>query len=241
MKRFLYSIANLLTVKASSHEQKQASIHCIHLAPDGSTVASNGQVMIAVEPVSEEIKFPDVGADATPGEKGVNVMPETVELVIRNLPKGKRPEMMFAVLTKNDDGQVELTSTDMQHTLRTQGHVQRASFPEWQGVLQTAAAKGKTRICVDRRTLAGLLSTIDEACGGSKDGNPVVFLEVGGEHDPMLVRAVSPLTGQRIVGVSMPIDTHGRWLSLSRWERRVLGRRLKPKVLRRRAVRRTLA
>jgi len=225
----LYSLASLTAVQAASRDPHRRAINGVHFSEDGSTIATDGMALISISPVDQKLtSFPAVGGFSEPGEDGVTLDPETVDQVLRNLPKG-RPEMCLAAMTQNSKGQVELTTTDLRQTQRVVGQRRRERFPEWKSVLREAAGKArKTRICLDRKKLMSLLATIDTACGRGADS--VVYLELGEEGDAVLLRAENRMTGQRIVAMMSPINTRGRWLRPSRWERRVLGRDAKRKV-----------
>ena len=62
-----------------------------------------------------------------------------------------------------------------------------------------------------------MLEALDKACPDPSKKN-VVFMEVGGEQDPILLRALNLGTGQQAVGLVNPIDTGGMWISEDPWE-----------------------
>ncbi len=225
----IYSKANLTVVEAASGDSSRPALNSVHFAEDGSTVAADGMAMLAVEPVNRErVPFPDLGEEADPGQGGLSLPPDIVQKAIRNLPKSSRPEMQYALMTRIRDGKAELATTDLNEEQRIAGRVRRERFPHWQGILASAAANTTSRVCVDRRRLAALLRTLDDACG-SKEPDAPVFIEIGGEKDAIIIRSVNRMTGQRVVGMLAPLATGGRWLKLSIWERLVLGRKLRKK------------
>lgn len=224
----LYSKANLTVVEAASDDTSRPAVNAVHLAGDGATVAADGIALIAVEPVNEDrVTFPDVGQGVALGENGVSLDPDTVRKAIRNLPKRSRQETQFAALTRNDN-RVELTTTDLNQEQRVSGRPRRERFPQWEGILQKAAGRTTTRVCIDRRRLAMLLRTLD-AASGKREVDAPVFLEVGGEEDAILMRTVNRSTGQRVIAMLAPLNVSGRWLLPSKWERKVLDRGPKKK------------
>ena len=63
-----------------------------------------------------------------------------------------------------------------------------------------------------------MLEAHDKACT-DPSGKNVVFVEVGLETDPILLRSVNLATGQHAVGIVNPIDTGGAWISEDPWEK----------------------
>ena len=62
-----------------------------------------------------------------------------------------------------------------------------------------------------------MLEAHDKACV-DPSGKNVVFMEIGGERDPMLLRSVNLATGQHAIGIVNPMDTGGRWIKEDPWE-----------------------
>jgi hypothetical protein len=185
---------------------------------------------MAVSPLDEAVggHLADLGEGAEPGEGGVTLEIDIVEQALKNIP-GSKPQSQFVGMTKNQGGKVELTSTDLRKEQRVAGRKKRDPFPDWASVLREAATNADvTRVCLDRRRLQALLKAVDDASGRA-DQEAVVYIEVGGDTDAVLLRAENRVTGQRVVGMMSPMQTRGKWLRPSAWERRVLGRGPKKK------------
>jgi hypothetical protein len=228
-ERAIYSLANLLVVNAATKDTNRTTINCVYFSEDGSTVATDGVAMIAVEPVDQDkMKFPDLGDASLPGDGGFTLDLDVVKDVIQNVPKG-RPETSFAVLTRQDGTRAELATTDLRKEKRVSGFLRRPKFPKWRLVFRGIGRVEGSRVCVSRRALIDLLQTMDAASGGGKDLTQVLFLEVGGPLDGILLRSVNRFTGQNVVGVLLPANTKGQWLKMSTWVRRLLGRGKKRK------------
>jgi hypothetical protein len=228
VKRALYSLANLLVVKVANKEKNLVRINCVHFAEDGSTVASDGSSFVVVEPVPSHVRFPELSGGAVPGEGGVSVDLEIVEEVIRNVPKGK-PEMAFAVMTRNDE-KVEFASFNLQMERRVAGAPKESRFPAWRSIIKEHSKPGSIRIALYRKRLIELLQMMDAAAGSGDSANSVVQLEISGPKDGVTLLSFNPYTRQTIAALMLPIDTSGKWLPLSKWMRRLLGRKRKKKV-----------
>ena len=225
----LLSKANLVTVKVAGTDKRDQVLHQMRVEPDGSTVASDGQAMLVVEPVSERPEaMPDFDDETDVGDGGAGFSPAVVNDALRNIPKGALGlELGFVAVTGLDeeDGKVELTATDLNKNLKVEGPLARRRFPEWEGVLRRAKRACSHKVCVDRRALIRLLQAMESACPNPDHS---VFIEFGEEEtDGFLLRSVGVETGQHAVGYMVPLDTGGEWLKMNAWERKALGRTIK--------------
>lgn len=211
--------ANLFVSGVASRDSKDTALSQVHLEPDGTTVASNGRAVLAVEGVDREsIHWPSM-SEAEPGEEGVGLPLSIVSQALKNMPADKRTSLQNAALTRCDN-LVELTTLDMEKEQSVVGRAVSSRFPEWKGVLQDAGRKAKrARVCISRRDLMGILSAIDKACEGGPDSP--VFIELGGEKDAVVLRGLNYATGQHVAGMIAPLDVEGKWPAPDTWERAV--------------------
>jgi hypothetical protein len=192
----------------------------VHIDADGSTVASNGRVLLAVGPVdASRVQMPGVG-QAAPGGLGVNVPPKTIDIAVRNIPKDRNAPQGVAI-TQCDDDAIELTTQSSTETQRVSARPVKIRFPDWRSVLQNVkravSMTPDRRICFSRKDALDILTAIDHAAGIGDEG--IVFMEFGSESDAILIRAYSTINGkQRIIGIIKPMVA-GEWLALSTWER----------------------
>lgn len=195
-------------------------LNVVHIDPDGSTVASNGRVLLAVGPCdTNRVQMPGVG-QAAPGGLGVNVPPKTIDIAVRNIPKDRNAPQAVAVTDCSDEN-VELTTQSATETQRVSTRPVKIRFSDWRAVLQGVrkALAPDRRICISRKDAIDLLSAMEHAAGVGDEG--AVFIEFGSETDAILIRGYSAVNGgQRIIGVIKPMVA-GEWLALSVWERMV--------------------
>jgi len=226
-KRMYLSRSNLLVWQVASGDAKRGSINGLHVTREGATVATDGTVMLAVEPVdAERVRMPDVGERVTVGEQGITLPLEIAEQALKNLPaEKKRPAMQYAIMTDRPDGKAELTTVDMSKEQRVASEPKRDRFPLWRNLLRKAFGKAKvTQVCVNRQTLLGLLKVMEQACP-DPTGDNAVFINIGGETDQMVLRSINYATNQRAVAMVSPLNTHGEWLEESSWEQSILRKR----------------
>ena len=226
------SKANLLARKVAGKDRSDPVLNQLWVESDGTTVASNGNAMMAVEPVGEvPSTLPEFEDEVSIGEKGCGLPVKLVDEALRNMPKGNLGlELGYAVVTGYDEDKnaVKLTTTDLNLNRSVEGRASRKRFPEWRKVLKDAREGEVQKTCVDRKALRGLLDAIDAACPDSENA---VFVEFypGATGGGIILRAVSAETGQHVVGYMLPLDTEGQWLPMNRWERDVVGRKIKRK------------
>jgi len=229
----ILSKANLQVLDVASHNNKDADLHQVHVEPDGSSVGSDGKVLMAVEGMKDrpgtlpEFKGEEEAEGMLRKEGGVGLLPEVVHQARKDLPKGALAiELGYVAVTKVEEGRsggVELTSTDLKKNLKVEGGKARRRFPEWGKVLREVRP-GDTdvhRICVDRRSLMKLLKAFDLA---APDPEGALFLEIPTQGSGgLILRARNVVTGQAVVGMCLPLGTRGEWLEMSPWERGLFG------------------
>jgi len=216
----LLGSANLFVSGMASRDTKDVALSQVHLEPDGTTVASNGRAIMAVEGVDRETIHWPAMSEAEPPEEGVGLPLSVVGQALKNMPADKRTSLQNAALTRCDN-LVELTTLDMEKEQSVTGRSVSARYPEWRGVLQDAGRKAKqARVCISRRDMMGILSSMDKACEGGSDSP--VFIELGGEKDGVVLRGLNYATSQHVVGMIAPLDVEGKWPALGLWERAVL-------------------
>lgn len=218
----LLSRGNLAVAKVASQNPLDMGINCIHVAKDGTTVGTNGKVMMAVGPVDEnKIHFPEVGERYFPGEKGIGLPLDLVDKAVKNLPKDKRAALQHVAMTDHrDPRKVELTCTDMRHEQRVSGNPKEEPFPDWRATVRHVRGSGGMKVCVNRDDLIDVLEALREACPNQGGGNPV-FLEIHQDGLGMAIRCANRETGQRAVGAINAYKTDGQWLPCDEWERGV--------------------
>jgi len=137
----LLSKANLVVVKVAGTDKKDPVLHQVHIEDDGTTVASDGSVMMAVEPLEaagrgRPAALPEFADEDEIPDGGVGVVPEVIIETIKNLPRGALGlELGFACVTKclsgegEEDGDsggarsIELTTTDLNKKLKVEGRL----------------------------------------------------------------------------------------------------------------------
>ena len=224
----LFSKANLMVSQVASTDEHAIYTNCVHLNPDGSTVATDGNVMMAVSPLNVEalhIQFPlPRGAvHTTPAHsKGTSVTLELIERAIKNLPKDKRTSLQnVAMIQPKEEGKVALLTAHMQGSETIERNPRREEFPPWMSLFQKLRGNSGTKVCVNRQSLIHLLQAMEEACPDKGGQNPI-YLEIDSAGSGIVLRAENAETQQRAIGCITRYNLKpGQWLPADPWERTV--------------------
>jgi len=216
------SKAGMTVVEVASGEGQHGAMTGVHVAGDGSTVASDGgSILLAVEPTKPElVQLPDVGVMASVPPGGVTLEAEQVRQALKNLPgKGSGTGAMYAAVVEAVGGKIGLVTLDRKYQHQVAALPVPGRFLDWRGMIKAARGRATvTRVAVNRKKLMQLLKVIDSAC---PDSDNAVFIELGGAEDPVVLRAPGYATQQNVVGVLQPLSTQGRWLEDTDWEARL--------------------
>lgn len=214
----IFSKANLMVGDVASRSELDRVLNCIRLNRDGSTVASNGKVIMAVGPLEEgRVHFPDVGPLTTPPPEGVSVPLDLLDKVVKNLPKTFQN---VAMTQSRDPKKIQLTVTDTRQEQHIAGYPKIEPFPAWQAMLRKVRGEGGTRVCVNRKTLIDTLQALEAACPDKGGENPV-FIEINPESTGLLLRCVNRETQQRAIAGLTAYKTRDQWLPSDKWEQSV--------------------
>jgi hypothetical protein len=227
----IFSKANLEARMVASTDEFDQGLHGLRVESDGSTVAGNGKMMLAVSPASRtRARVPDVGEEADVNASGLVLTLDHVDDVIKNMPKTKKPELQYSVMTKghgSGGGRVELTTYDMRRVKKIEDAPKPQRYPDWKSVLRKVAGGPNAKegeevgICVNRADLIAILKAMEKTCPDKGDFNPV-YITVGKGGGGLLLRSVNYMTAQNVLGFvqAMPVR---EWLSWSTWERGLWG------------------
>lgn len=225
----LLSKSNLTVAKVASQSANDVGINCIRLNPDGSTVATNGKVVMAVGPVdTSKVHFPDVGTQVSPRNSGESIPLDMVEDVVRNLPKDKQMSLQHVAMTEpRDPRKVEFTTSDRRTAKRVEGMPKQEPFPNWKGIFKKLrGTSAPLRVCLNRKSLIELLTALESACPDKGGENPI-FLEVSQDGSGMVLRCTNRETGQHSVGGITAYNTGGQWMLPDSWERTIFETQVK--------------
>lgn len=212
----IFNKANLMVSKVASQHERDRGLNCVHLNPDGSSVAANTKMVMAVGPVDEsKAHIPDVGEQTSPGPNGVSIPLDLVDKAIKNLPRAEPRLQNIAMTINSDERKVELTTSDLRLQQRIAGLPQKDPFPNWRKTFRDG--RGNFRLCLNRRSLADLLAAIEDACPDRGDQTPV-YLEINEAATGLVLRCVNMETGQRVIGAMSAYNTGGHWLPCDKWE-----------------------
>jgi len=228
------SRANLSVREVASRNEQIPALNRVHVCPDGTTVAGNERMLMAVSPVHEEMasRLPVVGdyEDISPPEDGLGISLDTAHEAEKTLPRDRRTILQQAQITRCDDEVVELMTTNGVKAHTAVGMPMRGRFPStWKSEVVSSALKAtRGRICVNGKELLRIVGAMMKACPDKGDFN-ATFIEFGSDADGIVMRGHNGETGQDAIAVLNPIDTGGFWPGRSEWEKG-LGGKVKKRV-----------
>ena len=224
------SKSNLVAVEASSGNLADGAMAGVKVESDGTTIATDGSVMLIVEPVKPGmVQLPPVGELLKLGAKGAVFAASIFKKALRNLPGSKAGAgMQYAACTERVDGKLELTTIGLgQPEERVSEYPLTGEFMNWRAFVKESLGLGNSirgntvKVAVSRKKLIGLLGVIDKACPDPA-GYDSVFLEVS-EGGALVLKAVNYATDQRVFGLVMPLNIGGEWLKPNEWEHGLIG------------------
>jgi len=224
----LFSKANLVVSQVASKDKFDKGLSGVQFEPDGSTVAGNGRVLMAVGPANEDkIHFPDVGERDSPGKSGVVLSVNFVTEALKNLPKDKRISLQHVAMTKaKSSGKKEFTCiTGGGLERRVADKPMREVYPNWKGVIKKVRGDDPVKVCVNRRDLIDLLKALESACPDKGNENPL-FLEI---NKGIVLRCFNRETGQHAIGAINAFNTQGHWMERDEWEKSIFQKNMLPK------------
>ena len=231
----IYSDSNLKVVAVASTDSHDRALNGVRFEADGSTVASNGRMLMAVGPVKGGVKFPaTAGERMSIGKAGLVVAVDAVNKALRYMAKGKTLALRhIALTTVPDPARVGFTSLDAKGDPTTIGTLPKVDkFPDWRAILRRLGRGKVSRVALNRRDLIELLKALEAASSDSGDVSPV-FLEIG--EGGVIARTVNRATDQRIIGaLNVYKVREGSWLERDDWEESIFKTKRKKEPPRRR-------
>ena len=231
----IFSKANLRVGAVASKDAMDRGLHGVRLEEDGSTVAMNGRVLMAVGPAdSTKAMFPEKAAEQiTTGREGLLLPIDFLEKVVRGMAKSTKPMLQYVALSRvKDMGRIGMTSVNERGDSTTHACLPKHEpFPDWRKIVRglVRRCRGGHRICLNRQDLIDLLKALEQACPNKGDANPV-FMELSNEGDGAVLRCKNHETGQHAIGVINAYDTRGHWMERDQWERRTFAEMMKRKI-----------
>lgn len=188
----------------------------VHFTEDGTSVAFDGKMLVAVSPVSDKTREV-VPLENSVGTGDVTVSVETVKEILKNMPSDKK---FNGVLEHCDlDGEGKFTLTDGKRLRSITGKIFSREFLDFRKVFAKAKASPvKQRVALNRERLTKLLEFLGKVCpdGGNEVPVYLEFTEDGG----VLARVEHLVTGQRALGYMTALQEarEGAWLEADGWE-----------------------
>lgn len=214
----ILSKSNLLASMVSA-VQKIPLLNNVFVRKDGTTIASNGKVLIAVAPPNEKICKAYPIKDGKVNEEFL-IGCESIGHVLKDIPRDTKFQGILEHCSVHLDGSdIHFKTTNGRVTRESNAKRLRLKWIDYKQILSRAMGKkSNVKIVLNKNRLLNLLTALDKICPDSSSFSPV-FIEFT-EGNDVVFRCIHPKTRQRAVGLMTSYKgTEGKWVGENRWER----------------------
>ena len=215
----ILSKANLL-IAGITEKSGDNRLNTVHVAKDGTTVAANPRILIAVSPVKRKVKknltfLNDVGENISG-----TITAETAKSVLKYMPKDSLYKGLLEHCTFND-GKFEIH--DGRRMQRVEGKLFEREYIDYKKAFDLIGKEEvSNEITINLKTLLQTLQTLDKVSQNSTKDSPVYITITENGH--LLMRTENFRTGQRVMAFTTAYTKEeNQWLTLNIWESRLLG------------------
>jgi hypothetical protein len=183
----------------------------VHIASDGSTIGANSETIIAVAPMSSNVKQ---------GEE-LTISTETIMDIVKAMPKiGKYKDLIDLVEVERVGNKVQFAFTDGKNQRIIEAKEYTHEYINYKELYERELNKNSLhRVILNKKRLYALLNTIEKLVP-EKSGEFPIFAEF--TDTSLVLRLSHPKTGQRIIAI-MLLSTTEKWLALDKWEEKLKG------------------
>lgn len=226
------SKGNLLAVELTRVDKSIPALDNVHITPSGATIGSNGMAVLAVGPVSDEMRD-KVPLDEKEMLGAETVSAETIKEILKNMPR----DTQFRGVLEHCDyahGKFELTDGKRRRSISAKTFPR--DYVNYLGVMRNARERLDSKRCaVNLKRLLAVLTTLDKICPDSSK-NSAVFMEFTSDNS-IFIRARNVATDQRSVAYMKAYDTEEMpWPELDAWEAELLTGKKTRKIKKERTV-----
>jgi len=217
-----FTKANLQVVQTASRDKDHRAFNIVRIEEDGSTVASNGRLVMVVSPSPNVTYWPERACEpCNPPQQGLAFAPEVIDVLLKQI--GRATKAPFVCLSKHiDPNRVGFTTVNDRADPTTHAATpRRGKWPNWREFFQGFRKRKRVRICINRKDLIHLLKAMEAACPDKGGINPI-YIEVDEDGKHLFGRCENFETDQRAIGAINAYDTSGiGWLKQTKWERSI--------------------
>lgn len=214
--------SSLAAVHVAAKEKSRYAINHLCIAPDGTAIATDGRMLLSIEPPENEkakCKLPESGVLLPSGAA------KELDKRLRG-SKGAGTGEPVAQITrvtsaaKDEPGKLTVEAGSNGSTIREVIELGDGNFPAYRDVLP-ALNGNAVRVRVDLGLLKKFVDAMDKAAKASGTGSSIVELSVISGDKPIVARCRIGSESRRALGLIMPVtcDNSDRWQP-SEWEKR---------------------
>ncbi len=211
----ILSKENLVIENVTGKDKNIPVLDNVHIEEDGTTVASNGKVVLIAQPVKSHISK-NVPVQKFDGflTEPVSLARDTVKDIIKNIPKDSTFGGALEYCTiQNEGGQVIVHTHDGKSGKRIVGKVYPRPYVDYKKIVKHHGNPKNisNRMVFDSKRLTLLLVTL-----GKLSEEAPIYSEFTKNGD-VLLRTVNQSTGQRFLAIVAGVQ--GKWLEYNSYEK----------------------
>ncbi len=213
--------ANLVVAQHVSDKSLGCALDNVLIEPDGTTVATNGKVLLAVSGRPENA--------GTNKEESDELVPASLMLQAKAKVPRRNSDQHFVNCNIDKKGKTTLSVVGAGAEFTSEKAVE-GSFPKWREAV-SLNREGAHKVVIYPQQLSTLLKAVEEA--STKDVGVVLELI---PDQAIILRAKNTVTNQTIVGAIMPLtvsDTRWKLEEYNGWESRMIPKGRRPKPIKR--------
>lgn len=230
----IVSKQGIMVVYTTKADSKIPVLDNIHIKRDGTTIGCGGKNIIAVSPVSDEVRNKLTDSDILTDSKSA---PMTIPASLaRELLKDIGADKTFHGLLENCDIKFKgdkcvIHTTDGKRKRTIEGKIYPRDYLEYQELLGPALVHMEEntgmRIVLNKKRLLHLLECINKIAPDSSDDD-YLWVSFTKEGD-IVLRGINYATGQRFIACMWAYKQgESKWLELSEWEKGFMPERKLP-------------
>ena len=216
---------NLIAHKLSKQDKGVPMLDNVHFMKDGTSIATNGLAIIAVSPITSEMKKHVVIDDKDNINSDITISTESVQEALKNLPK----DIKFAgvlehcVIEKKKNDKTIMKFSDGKRQKSIEIKTYDNEYADYQSFIKNAYKNNESnkKTAFNLSRLLSVLNTINEVCPDTSNRTPV-FMEYN-EDGNLIFRCTNQKNGQETIGFMRAYEgLEGKIPMLSEWEKGIL-------------------
>lgn len=215
------SKGNLIIYEVADKDKDIELLHNVHFAEDGTSIARNKKLQVAVSPVQEEVKKDLKNFITETGGNSATIPVESVKKVIKAIKPDKKCNGLLEHCDLEIENDIKFTTTDGIDNHIIDCKNSGRDYIDYKAIFQEFYKKKSGRkVILDANRLLILLQIIKKFNSGNLKELPV-YLEFT-DDNKIIIRTDNMITEQRLIALMTSYDfEENSWLDMNDWEKQL--------------------